>query len=69
MPRKVIGGLIQAATPFTDPQSVPGPTTERIAGLGKKYGMVMVIPVYEREQYLWKLEQPAHYGDMAEMLP
>ena len=103
MPRKVIGGLIQAATPLTDPgasiedvrnaaiaiheplieeagkrgvqllglqevfngpyfcpaqdphwyglaEPVPGPTTERIAALGKKYGMVMVIPVYEREQ-------------------
>jgi beta-ureidopropionase len=103
MPRKVLGGLIQAATPFTDAtapvadvreaaiaiheplieeagkrgvqilglqevfngpyfcpaqdphwyelaESVPGPTTERIAALGKKYGMVMVIPVYEREQ-------------------
>src|SRR6201989_3165049 len=31
-------------------EPVPGPTTERIAALGKQYGMVMVIPVYEREQ-------------------
>src|SRR4029453_19071834 len=103
MPRRVLGGLIQAASPITDPatpidtirqasidahiplieeagkrgvqilglqevfngpyfcpaqdphwyelaESVPGPTTERIAAIGKKYGMVMVIPVYEREQ-------------------
>src|SRR5437899_2232001 len=31
-------------------EPVPGPTTERIARLGKQYGMAMVIPVYEREQ-------------------
>jgi beta-ureidopropionase len=31
-------------------EPVPGPTTERIAALGKSYGMAMVIPVYEREQ-------------------
>src|SRR5437762_7872274 len=103
MPRKVIGGIIQAAAPLSDPaapiarvrqaaidahmpfideagkrgvqllglqevfngpyfcpsqdahwydlaEPVPGPTTERIAALGKAYGMAMVIPVYEREQ-------------------
>src|SRR5215470_11293603 len=103
MARTVIGGLIQAATPFTDPtapvseikeaaiavhlplieeagkrgvqilglqevfsgpyfcpsqdphwydlaEPVPGPTTDRVAALGKAYGMAMVVPVYEREQ-------------------
>jgi beta-ureidopropionase len=103
MARTVIGGLIQAAAPLTDPaapvsevkeaaiavhlplieeagkrgvqilglqevfngpyfcpsqdphwydlaEPVPGPTTDRIASYGRKYGMAMVIPVYEREQ-------------------
>src|SRR5580765_6604228 len=103
MSRRVIGGLIQAAAPLTDPsvpverirqaaidvhlplieeagrrgvqilglqevfngpyfcpsqdarwydlaEPVPGPTTDLIASYGKKYGMAMVIPVYEREQ-------------------
>ncbi|HMA18315.1 MAG TPA: nitrilase-related carbon-nitrogen hydrolase, partial [Thermoanaerobaculia bacterium] len=103
MPRKVIGGLIQCATPTSDPslpverikedaiarhipfieeagrkgvqilglqeifdgpyfcpsqdphwydmaEPVPGPTTERMAEYAKKYRMVMVVPVYEREQ-------------------
>src|SRR5262249_7172861 len=102
MPRKVLGGLIQAASPLTDPsvpiekireasldvhlplideagkrgvqilglqeifngpyscpsqdplwydiaESVPGPTTELMAGYAKKYKMAMVVPVYERE--------------------
>jgi beta-ureidopropionase len=31
-------------------EAVPGPTTEALAPLAKKYGMVMIIPVYEREQ-------------------
>jgi N-carbamoylputrescine amidase len=31
-------------------EPVPGPTTDRIAELGKKYRMAMVVPVYEREQ-------------------
>ena len=30
-------------------ESVPGPTTERLAAIAKKYEMVMVVPVYERE--------------------
>src|SRR5512140_3604245 len=30
-------------------EPVPGPTTEAIAKIGKKYRMAMVIPVYERE--------------------
>ncbi|MBZ0270182.1 acyltransferase [bacterium] len=31
-------------------EAVPGPTTEALAPLAKKYGMVMIVPVYEREQ-------------------
>src|SRR5215475_6639189 len=102
MPRNVIGGLIQAAAPITDPSApiekvraaaidahvplieeagkrgvqilglqevfngpyfcpsqdphwydlaepVPGPTTDRMAALGKQYGMAMVVPIYERD--------------------
>ena len=102
MPRKVLGGLIQCATPLSDPsvpidqvredaiarhiplieeagkrgvqilglqeifngpyfcpsqdphwydmaEPVPGPTTERMAGIAKKYQMAIVVPVYERE--------------------
>ncbi len=30
-------------------ESVPGPTTERLAAIAKKYEMVLVVPVYERE--------------------
>ncbi len=30
-------------------ESVPGPTTERIAGIAKKYAMAVIVPVYERE--------------------
>ncbi len=30
-------------------ESVPGPTTDRIAALAKKYAMVVIVPVYERE--------------------
>ena len=30
-------------------ESVPGPTTDLIAGLAKKYAMAVVVPVYERE--------------------
>jgi N-carbamoylputrescine amidase len=30
-------------------ESVPGPTCETLAKIGKKYKMAMVIPVYERE--------------------
>ena len=102
MPRKVLGGLIQAASPLTHPslpiakirqasidahiplieeagqrgvqilglqeifngpyfcpsqdprwydaaESVPGPTTEAIAKVAKRYRMAVVVPVYERE--------------------
>jgi len=31
-------------------ESVPGPTTETMQALAKKHQMVMVVPVYEREQ-------------------
>jgi len=31
-------------------EPVPGPITERMAALAKKYRMVMVVPVYEMEQ-------------------
>lgn len=30
-------------------ESVPGPTTDRLAQLAKKYEMVLVVPIYERE--------------------
>jgi beta-ureidopropionase len=31
-------------------ESVPGPTTERLAPLARKHQMVIVVPIYEREQ-------------------
>ncbi|MEM7167739.1 MAG: nitrilase-related carbon-nitrogen hydrolase [Planctomycetota bacterium] len=31
-------------------EAVPGPTTETIAAYAKKYRMVIIVPVYEREQ-------------------
>src|SRR5947207_2169541 len=31
-------------------EAVPGPTVEKLKPYAKKYGMAMVIPVYEREQ-------------------
>jgi beta-ureidopropionase len=31
-------------------EPVPGPTVEKIQPLAKKYGMAMIVPVYEREQ-------------------
>jgi beta-ureidopropionase len=30
-------------------ESVPGPTTDKLAPLAKKYNMVIVVPVYERD--------------------
>src|SRR5689334_4690700 len=30
-------------------EAVPGPTIERMQALSKKYGMAMVVPIYERE--------------------
>jgi len=35
---------------YASAESVPGPTTERIAEYAKKYGMVIIVPVYEKEQ-------------------
>ena len=34
---------------YASAESVPGPTTERMAEYAKKYNMVMIVPVYERE--------------------
>ncbi len=31
-------------------EPIPGPSTEAMAPLAKKHGMVMIVPVYEREQ-------------------
>ena len=31
-------------------ESCPGPTTEELAKYAKKYEMVIVVPIYEREQ-------------------
>ncbi|HEX3346258.1 MAG TPA: nitrilase-related carbon-nitrogen hydrolase, partial [Polyangiaceae bacterium] len=31
-------------------EPVPGPTTEKMQAVAKKHQMVMVVPVYEREQ-------------------
>jgi beta-ureidopropionase len=33
---------------YESAESVPGPTTDRIAALAKKYEMAVVVPVYER---------------------
>src|SRR3954453_23095067 len=30
-------------------EAVPGPTAEKLAPIAKKYGMVIVVPIYERE--------------------
>ena len=35
---------------FDYAESIPGPTTERFQALAKELGMVMVLPMYEREQ-------------------
>ena len=34
---------------YASAEAVPGPTTERMAAYAKKYNMVMIVPVYERE--------------------
>ena len=34
---------------YASAEAVPGPTTERMAEYAKKYNMVMIVPVYERE--------------------
>ncbi len=35
---------------YESAELVPGPTTERLAEYAKKYKMVIVVPIYEREQ-------------------
>ena len=35
---------------YASAEAVPGPTTERLAEYAKKYEMVIVVPIYEREQ-------------------
>jgi beta-ureidopropionase len=41
---------VQDAAFYEYAESVPGPVTERFAGLAAELGMVMVLPVYELEQ-------------------
>jgi len=40
----------QAIRWYDAAESVPGPTTEIMQAYAKKYGMVIVVPLYEREQ-------------------
>ena len=40
----------QAVRWYDAAEPVPGPTVTRLQPIAKKYGMAMVIPVYEREQ-------------------
>src|ERR1044072_5118083 len=40
----------QDAKWYASAETVPGPTTERMAAYAKKYGMVIIVPVYEKEQ-------------------
>ncbi len=35
---------------YASAESVPGPTTERMAVYAKKYDMVIIVPVYEKDQ-------------------
>ena len=35
---------------YASAEPVPGPITERMAEYAKKYNMVMIVPVYEKEQ-------------------
>jgi len=41
---------VQETEYFDYAESIPGPTTERFQALAKELGMVMVLPMYEREQ-------------------
>src|SRR6195952_981800 len=34
---------------YASAEAVPGPTTERLAVYAKKYNMVIIVPIYERE--------------------
>lgn len=40
----------QNADWYASAEPVPGPTTERMAEYAKKYNMVMIVPVFEKEQ-------------------
>lgn len=40
----------QDAKWYGSAESVPGPTTERMAEYAKKYQMVIIVPIYEQEQ-------------------
>ena len=40
----------QDAAWYASAETVPGPTTERMAEYAKKYNMVIIVPVYEKEQ-------------------
>jgi N-carbamoylputrescine amidase len=35
---------------YESAESVPGPTTEKMQVLAKKYNMVIIVPIYEKEQ-------------------
>lgn len=35
---------------YASAETVPGPTTEIVQSLAKKYGMVIIVPIYEKEQ-------------------
>ncbi|MDG4766859.1 nitrilase-related carbon-nitrogen hydrolase [Solwaraspora sp. WMMD406] len=41
---------VQESEYYDYAESIPGPTTERFAALAAEHGMVMVLPMYEREQ-------------------
>jgi len=40
----------QDAQWYASAESVPGPTTERMAEYAKKHNMVLIVPIYEKEQ-------------------
>src|SRR6187549_460711 len=40
----------QDAKWYESAETVPGPTTERMAVYAKQYNMVIIVPVYEKEQ-------------------
>lgn len=35
---------------YASAESVPGPTTDRLAEIAKKYEMVIIVPIYEKEK-------------------
>lgn len=40
----------QDANWYASAESIPGPTTERMAAYAKKYNMVMIVPIFEKER-------------------